>query len=201
MRVAGVGQLGDSEVDQLDEIGAAGLVDEEDVVRFEVPVDDSAVVGRLQRAAALKENRSHALERKRRSGLHERLQRPPLQEFHDEVVPAAVRDVEIENVDDVLVADDVHGLCLVEEPLDDPFIRVEAGMEHLDRHLRADGGVLAHVHGAHAAFAQDLDDPPGADLPSDHLVSSSLLRGNGPVLRLALGRAPVSRIRHDRQAG
>ena len=198
MRAGRIGQLGDAEIDQLDEVGAAIPVDEEDIVRLEVAVDDSPLVRRLQRPAALQEDGSRPPERERHSGLHERLQRPAVQELHHEVMAPAVGDVEIEDVDDVVVADDVHGLRFVEEALDDPLVRIEAGMEHLDRHLRADGGVLAHVDGAHSPFAEQLDDAPRADDASDHLVALDVVQRSGETLLLAIRWTAGSRIRHGR---
>ena len=57
-----------------------------------------------------------------------------MQELHHEVVPVVVGDVEIEDLEDVVVADDVDRARLVEEAIDDFFVVRELRVQELDRH-------------------------------------------------------------------
>ena len=183
-------QLGDAEVDQLDEIRSLALVDEEHVVRLEVAVDDPVLVRRLQRAAALQHDGRHPAQRHRQPGLHDRLQRSAMEEIHHEVMAASVGDVEVEDLDDVVVADDVHRARLVEEALDDALVRGVTRVKHLDRDLRPDRRVLAHVDGAHPPLAEELHHLVRAEETANHFVA--VRRGHrdgGPALIALRGGA------------
>ena len=189
------GELGDAEVHQLHHVATAGLLDQEDVVRLEVAVDDAAIVRRLQRAAALQQDGAGALKRHGPPRFQESLQRHAVQELHHEVVPAFVGDVEVEDLDDVVVADEVDRPRLVEEAVHHRLLGRVLRMQHLDRDLGPDGRVLAQIDGAHSAFAEELGDPVRADLAADHRVALEVLGRDGGPRTVAAG-AGGSRIRH-----
>ena len=69
----------------------------------------------------------------------------------------------VEDPGDVGVVHHRQGLALGLEPGDD-LLRVHAGLDDLQRDPAADGlGLLGHVDGAHAAFADLLQELVGAD--------------------------------------
>ena len=175
LRLAGgyacvVGDAGDAEVHDLDEV-LLPLVDRQvDVVRLEVAVDDLAVVRRLQGLADLDEDGARDLQQHGSVGKHQILKRLPVQELHDEVVAVVVGDVEVEDLEDVVVADDVDRARLVEEAIDDLLVVGVLRVQELDGDLRPDRRVLGHVDGAHPALPEELDDPVRADRVPDQVV-------------------------------
>ena len=93
-----------------------------------------------------------------------------MQELHDEVVAVVVGDVEVEDLEDVVVADDVDGARFVEEAVDDLLVGGVLRVQELDGDARPDHRVLGHVHGAHPALAEEPRNPVAADVPSQQLV-------------------------------
>ena len=162
LRPRPVDELGDAEVEHLHE-GRRALdpLHQEDVVRLQIAVDDAALVGGVQRLAGLRQDRDPHLGPHRHA--HHRGQRHPLQVLHDEV-GARGRGVQIEDADDVLVADEVHRPRLGVEALDQLRVGRQMLVEHLHRHAAADGDVLSEVHGPHAATAQPPHEPEAAKL-------------------------------------
>ena len=98
-----------------------------------------------------------------------RRERQPLEVLHDVVVIAVGRHAEIVDLDDVLVADLVDGLRLLEEARHDIAVRREVLMDDLERDLLADRRVLGEVDRAHAARP---------DLGQDAVVPDGLARGD-----------------------
>ena len=160
-----IDQFRNPEIDELDEIRASHLRDEEDVVGLEIAMDDLPLVRRLQRAAALQENWPRDREWHRA-----RHQRAAVQILHDAVVKAVQSHAEVERLDDVLVPDQVHRAGLVEKAFDVRAIAGETWMEELHRDLRADSGMAREIDRAHAAFAEQLDQAVRAGAAADQLV-------------------------------
>ena len=71
----------------------------------------------------------------------QRLQRPALEELHDEEAGAVLGGVEVEDLEDVVVPDHVDRARFVEEAVDDLLLVRVLRVEELDRHLAADDGV------------------------------------------------------------
>jgi hypothetical protein len=115
------GQLGDAEVEQLDEVLLAPALDQDDVVGLEIAVDDVGLVRRGQRVGDLQRDRQGALGSERRLAADQLGERDPGQELHDEVDEALaaagpVRPV-VDDVDDVRVPDRVDRFRFGEEAL------------------------------------------------------------------------------------
>ena len=155
---------------------------------------------RLQGLADLEEDGAGGVEGHRDVRHDQILKGLALQELHDEVVPVVLGDVEVEDLEDVVVADDVDRSGFVEEAIDDLLVRGVLRMEELDRHARADDRMLGHVHRAHPALAEHLRHPVAADIAPDQLVVGLHRREIEAVLRavedlvlvlvLALGASP-----------
>ena len=95
----------------------------------------------------------------------------PVEVLHDEVDDVGADIVlhlpEVDDVDDVLVADVVDGLRFVKEAGDNVFLRRELLEQHLHGDALADERVLAEIHGAHATLAELGLDDVVADLLAD----------------------------------
>ena len=102
--------------------------------------------------------------------LEERLQRAAPEQLHHEIVAAVLGDVEVEDLEDVVVADDVDGARLVVEAVDDAAILRELRMEELDGDAAADPGVHRQVDRAHPALPQEPLHPIAAHDAPDQLV-------------------------------
>jgi hypothetical protein len=87
-----------------------------------------------------------------------------MDEFHDEVRPARIRCPGIEDAGDVDVVHHRQGLPFGLEAGDD-LPGVHAGLDDLEGHLALHGlRLFGHEDGAHAAFADLLQQLIGADL-------------------------------------
>ena len=87
--------------------------------------------------------------------------------LHHVVVAAVGELAELEDVDDVAVADLVDRARLGGEPLDHRRVGGVLAREHLDRDLLADHRMRRAIHGAEAALAEQRLDHVLADLGSD----------------------------------
>src|SRR5262249_29530945 len=90
-----------------------------------------------------------------------------VQVLHDDVAIAVGGRTEVQDFEDVVVADLAGGLRLALESLDGLRVRSRARVKDLDRDPAADPHVLAFVDGAHAARADEADD---AILPIQELA-------------------------------
>ncbi len=96
-----VEELRDPEVDELDLV----VRHQEQVVRLEIAVDDAAIVRRRQDVADAGGDR-HCTRRRQRPLLgHDRPERAPLHELHDQIGAAVGERAEVEDLDDPRMAD------------------------------------------------------------------------------------------------
>ncbi len=152
-------ELGDAEVDELHEVGAAGLrAEDEDVLGLEIAVDDARGVGRHQRREKLSGDGRHLLGRQLAVPLDPLGERLAVEKFHDHEAVAVGQRPEVEHLEDVVVADLAGGLRLPLEPADDVDVARGVGVEDLDGHTAADEDVLPLVHGPHAAGPDETGD-------------------------------------------
>ena len=127
LRLAGgialvVGDAGDAEVDDLDEVLLSLVDDQVDVVGLQVAVHDALAVRGLERLAALHQDRPGDFQRDGDVLPEQVLHRPALEELHHEVVAVVLGDVSLDDFEDVFVADDVDGPRFVVEAVDDPLV-------------------------------------------------------------------------------
>ena len=87
----------------------------------------------------------------------------PVEPLHDEVAGAVLELAEIENLDDVLVADLVGGFGLGEKARDDLGILRQLGVQDLDGDPPHDARMLGEINRPHAALA----DLPAHDIVAD----------------------------------
>ena len=90
---------------------------------------------------------------RQRPGAQARLQVAPLEVLHDEVGPRVGRDVEVEDLDDVRMAQLRHDLRLAAEARERVLVSLKLGEQQLHRELPGKADVLRHVDLAHRAPA------------------------------------------------
>ena len=93
-----------------------------------------------------------------------RAQRLAFEQIHQVVVAAVGQRAEVEDVDDVRMADLVDRARLGHEPLDRRGLVRELGLQHLDRRALADQRMRRRVDDAHAAGAEHVLDDIAADV-------------------------------------
>ncbi len=132
---------------------------EEDVVGFQVAVDDAEIVGRAECVAKLRHHLAHEPARKRPFAAHEGGDRLALQKLHREPRHAArLVDAGIDDFDDVLALDLRADLRLLREALAELLVADELWEHHLQRAQLLRGDLFDEVNGAHAALRQRAND-------------------------------------------
>jgi hypothetical protein len=172
-------QLGDAEVEHLDEVAIVAAPHQHHVVRLEVTMDDANRMRRRQRAPDAIDDVQRA-PRPERPRLHHLGQRAPVEKLHHEVRRAARKLAEVEHIDDVLVVNLRRGARLVEEARHRLRVGRHLAQEHLDRDLATYSWVLGQIDGPHAAFADLPHDDVVSDRATDH-VRRSYRRSWGKV--------------------
>jgi hypothetical protein len=154
-------RLGDAEVDHLDHRRSA-VPRHQDVRRLDVAVDDPLVVGVLDGLADVEEQSQPGLGRQAVL-VAELDDRPPLDQFHDEVGPPGVGGPGVEDPGDVGVVHQAKRLPLRLEPRQH-LAAVQARLDDLQRDPAADRLLLlSQVDDAHAAFTDLPQEPVRAD--------------------------------------
>ncbi len=148
-------ELGDAEVEDLQHLlTGRPAVDEHQVGRLEVAVDDPVLVGHLEDVAELVEDPRRPVERHRDAGLQDRLEAPAPDVIHLDEGDGAVRPgVGVVDRDGVGMGEAGHGPRLAAEP--GPHLRVErdAGDDQLQRPLHVQLGMPDPPDRPHAPLA------------------------------------------------
>jgi hypothetical protein len=147
-------QLGQPEIEHLDELAVCPAGAEEDVLGFEVAVDDPLLVRRIQRVGDLRADRHRLSQWNSFFPLEAVGQRLALQVLHHEVELALRRVAEVRDVHDVLVPDLIDRLGLGDEPRDDVGILRQLRVDRLHGDLLPDDRVLRQVHHPHAPLSE-----------------------------------------------
>ena len=179
-------QLGDAEVEHLEEIGPVLPPADEQILRLEVAVDDPRGVRDLHAAARLRHQIGGPPDRQRPLAPEERGEALADQVLHHDVGRAVLGDAEVDGGRHVLALERPGRLCLTLEPRQDVPPLGEIATHELHREAAPHDRVLRLVHHAHPPFSQQADDPVlGADelphprdrdRPAGHSRRSSALR-------------------------
>ena len=108
-------RLHQSEVEHLHEVQLTPVPTQEDVGRLDVAVNEALFVSLAKRVASLPEHMHGALGWKWTEPLYQGFEIEAVQEFHDVVERAVVRDAEVEELDGVWRTEQRCGLCLTLE--------------------------------------------------------------------------------------
>ncbi len=176
---------GDPEIDDLDRVGAAVVIDDDEVLRLHVAVHDVGPMRAVQPLADLAHDADEprGLHRGALVGRHEIV---AVEQLHREEQPAVGQLAEVVDLDDVARAQARGGTRLVAEHLHHLRLLAEIEAEDLQRDLALDVDVLGLVDDAHAAFAEPAQDPiPRAG--HDTACREAQLRRLGPGLAEPLG--------------
>ena len=150
-------ELGDAEVEQLEQRRALGPGGDHHVVGLEIAVHDRGFVRGLDALDHLHRVLERVRVREALPGLVEifveRLQRPPLEVLEHDEGQAVRRLIHVHDADHVRALDLGGDLGLLEEALDEAGAARELGVEELERHERAQHLVAGLVDRAHAAVA------------------------------------------------
>ncbi len=148
---------GDAEVDEVGEV--VGV--HQDVGRFDVAVHQSDLVGAVQCQRDLLDDRHRAL-RVHRPGVDQCLQVRAVDQPHGHIEPV-VDLPDVVDRHDVGIVQPCGRAGFAAEPLLEIGVLGEVGEQHLQRDDAVDGGVVRAPHLAHAASAQQLDQPVAAE--------------------------------------
>jgi hypothetical protein len=151
-------QLADeAEIHDLVEPRASAEVMRDDVRGLQVAMQDPVVVRELQRAADRQHDRLHVADREGRPLGDLLPQAAAVQELHDEERPAFGVEIEVEDRDDVRVAELRAGAALAQEALARARVAGRLRADDLHGDLVAEQPPPRPEHGAHAAFRERCD--------------------------------------------
>ena len=152
-------QLGDAEVQHLDEQRVVVVAREDDVRGLEVAVDDAAAVRVLDAVGDLAGDGRGFVEGERARALQSLAERLAFDEFHDDVGLAARERPVVVGAGDVRVVESRGGARLALEALRRLLVGDEVGQQQLDRRGAFEFDVHARVDRAHPAAPDQLVEP------------------------------------------
>jgi hypothetical protein len=155
---------------------------------LDVAVDDGLVVGGLERRRHLADDVAGLFEGQSSHPLEPGEEALAVQVLHEQVPGAVGELARVEDAHQARVADDGDGAGLVDEAPHDLGVVTVLRVEDLDRGALADGLVDGLVDGAHAALADQPDDPIRADVLA-HPAGSPIHRNDQYNTRRAARRA------------
>jgi hypothetical protein len=169
-------QLGQPEVEQLDEVRLAAAHRQVDVARAQIAVHEAHRVGVDQRLRHLDHHVEGALDRQPGVADEHVVEGLALEQLHRQVQAPVAGAPEVVDLDDVLVVDLRHRRRLAAEPLDRQVVARQLVVQHLDRDLAAQGHVLAAIDRPRLAGAQALlHQEPLAEHRAQQLVDRPVL--------------------------
>jgi hypothetical protein len=164
--VGGLADVREAEVhDLVDALPWRELV-RDDVGGLQVAMDDAVAMGEMERGAQRRHDRLHVVERQSAALADFLLDAAAVQQLHHQERTIGLVGVEVEDRDDVGVAQAGTRPALAHEPLDRTRTGV-VGADDLDGDLVAKQQAPRPVDGAHAAFGERGEDlvPAVKDLP------------------------------------
>ena len=150
-------QAGDAEVHHLDPVLPSVLLQQQDVVGFDIQVNDALFVGSAQRLGHLAHDRNHARRGEPPFLLEHGAQRGAVQVLHDEEDATVFDLAPVGDVADVRVADARGSPGLLTELAQHQRVLHQIAVQQLERDLAFDVDVFGQIDRAHAAFAQLLE--------------------------------------------
>jgi len=163
------------EVDQLVDPFARRELVRHHVGRLQVAMDDADAVRQLERAAERRDDAADVLDRHLSGRSQFVLEAASIEQLHDQERMAVRLDVEVENRDDVGMAEPRRGPALTHEAFaGSGYARQAVAEDDLDRDLVAEQRPPCPIHRSHPAFGERSEDFVAAveDLPG---------REHGPI--------------------
>lgn len=155
-----LGDLADTEVEELDEIRLAIPLDHEGVGGLEIAVDDALAVGDMEAPQDLEHevDRPGDGEPRRGLALDKLGEIAPLEHLHDEVGEPRREDAHIVDAHDMIGLDPPGGDALVHEALDGARHAEHIGADELERHVGFQDHMVRRHHGPHAPLPENTLD-------------------------------------------
>ena len=181
MTLAGVGDLGDAEVEDL-RVGCSA--ETRDVLRLDVAMDDADFVRRREPFENAARDRDGLDDRKPAASFQARAERLAFEPLHHEVRNVRARHAGVGDGDDVRMLETSERALLVAEPRDDVVSPREIAQEGLEHEALAELEVLDVVDEAHAASAEKPDHPvssTGNDFTRAEFACSHASRPRSPL--------------------
>src|SRR5690606_19235601 len=150
---AGV-ELGDAEVEDLDELGHTLWLNDEDVGRLEVPVDDALFVGLGEGGGGLTDEECGGLWIERRVARDATVEALPLEVLHDDEVNAFGGLTGVEDLNGVRMSELADGERFADEAFHDLAVAGEFWSEDLDGVGSPEPLLAGAIDVAHAPFGQ-----------------------------------------------
>src|SRR5262245_46032591 len=145
-------RLPDAEVKHLDVIAPAGRINEHDVRRFEVAVDDVFAVSRAERGGDLARDSGRATEIEPPLSQQLFVERAPLQPLHDYVSETLIGATGVLHVNDVFMREPPGELRLALEQLHHmPLAECDVRLEDFEGDAAVDAGMIGVINGAHSS--------------------------------------------------
>ena len=157
LRASASGQLGYSEIEDLYEILFTSMIDQEDVFRFEIPMNDTLLVGVGQTHEDLRDNAERLVHREGALLLQPDVQIIPLEDLHHKEQGAVVRAAEVGDGYTVGIRESTGGFGLSFESLGHVLHMGELRVNEFDCHGLVHENVIGSVDMAHAAFAEQAE--------------------------------------------
>lgn len=154
----GVEELGDAEVEDLDEVRLARALAEEDVLGLEIAVDDAATVGFFEASTHLDRDADREAWGDATVDREAVAKGAALEQLHREIEAAALGLAEVENGDGVWVLEPARGADLPEETLHRGLVAVGPVVHDLDGDVAVHRVLARHVDRPHATFAEQSSD-------------------------------------------
>ena len=151
-------ELGDAEIEHLDDLSCMAIGHHEKVIRFDVPVPDLVDMGLRQGATGLDHELGSLFPRNCSIPVQACRQRFPGQQFHGEVHLPVRSDAEIKNGYRVGALQAGCGLRLLEKTFDVSRLLGDFLAQNFESHLPVQVLLLRPVHVAHPALADKLHD-------------------------------------------
>ena len=197
----GLAQVGKAEVDDLvDPLPGRELV-RDDVRRLQIAVHDSQIVGELQRRTERRHDLLHLRDRHPAVCGELLFQGLPVEQFHDQERVILVVHVEVENRDDVGMAETGAGAAFAEESI---ARSGAAGLRShdLDRDFVPEQRAPRAIDGAHSSFGQQREDfvTVVEDLAGGEHSGIICFRLGGSLLAVGCWLLAVWRIEQPRAA-
>ena len=171
----------DPEIDDARDLRSVLVVLDDHVLGLEVAVHEALLVRVVQALEELPGDVDHARRGQRRL-LDDDPEVGALGQLHHHVVDAGRRLADVDDADHVGVTQAAGEIGLAVEPLGDPGVREQRGVEHLDREPALELDVPRAVDRAHRARAEERLDPVAL---GEHLAEQRI-GGRVGLLRLEL---------------
>jgi hypothetical protein len=154
----GLGELGDAEVEHLDDLASVGRGREKQVGRLEIAVHDARAVRVRDGLEGLQREVDGPVDGEEADASEQALEVLALEQLHDDVGLATLERADVHDARDVLALEAGDGAGLAHEALDGLLVPEQVRGEHLHRHVEMEERVVGGNDRAHRTLTEDAFD-------------------------------------------